>query len=278
MFVNCLRLQHLLFTMSDEEDYMSDKFLAGLQEVRPSLVQDRGKKRQIELESKRDKQIKRQREIASATSTNNERLQKDLSQPLAADNKGFQLLAKMGYKAGSALGLQADARTEPIAINIKNDRGGLGREAALAELAAKRQELRRAHLLQRAGIESGEEISTEAFRRRATQKAEERKLQYDIKRCQQTCESLDLKASIKEPELEFFWPPKPLEVKEGEEDETAESEEETDHEEQYSPAEQLELLTSYLRTAYRFCYWCGTHYENATDLADNCPGLTRDDH
>ncbi|XP_034664471.1 G patch domain-containing protein 11 [Drosophila subobscura] len=266
----------------DEEDYMSDKFLAGMQDVRPSLVQDRGKKRAIKVQTKRQEHQKRQREAAAATSNvNNERLQQNLNKPLAADNKGFQLLAKMGYKAGSGLGKQADARIEPIGITIKNDRGGLGREAAIAELTAKRQELRRAHLLHRAGIESSEEVSTEAYRKRAMQKAEERKLQYDIRRCQQTCESLDVAANVQEPDLEFFWPPKPKEEEESDseaEQDKPEAEEELPKEEQYSAFEQLELLTGYLRTAYTFCYWCGTRYDSIEDLDTNCPGLTRDDH
>ncbi|XP_017104634.2 G patch domain-containing protein 11 [Drosophila bipectinata] len=267
--------------MSDEEeDYMSDKFLAGLQDVRPSLVQNRGKKRQIEVQSKQEEHKKRQREASSSGNVNNERLQQSLSQPLTSENKGFQLLAKMGYKAGTGLGKQPDARIEPVGISIKSGRGGLGREAAVAELKAKRQELRRAHLLQKAGIQPGEEISTEAYRRRATQKAEERKLMYDIKRCQQTCESLDLKEGIAEPDMEFFWPPKPKEEVEETEDgeEQPEEEEEQAEEDAYTPSEQLEMLTSYLRTAYTFCYWCGTHYTSKDDLDSNCPGLTRDDH
>ncbi|KAH8417335.1 hypothetical protein KR222_009099 [Zaprionus bogoriensis] len=267
--------------MSDEEDdYMSDKFLTGLQEVRPSLVNNRAKKRQIEVQAKQAVHNKRQRDAAKATTVDNARLQQTLSQPISADNKGFQLMAKMGYKSGTGLGRQADARIEPIGISIKNDRGGLGREAAIAELAAKRQELRRAHLLLKAGIESSADVSTEAYRRRATQKAEERKLRYDIKRCQQTCESLDLAAGVCDPELPFFWPPKQIEPKDEDADEAAAVEElpEEETEEQFSAGEQLELLTSYLRTGYKFCYWCGTHYENAEDLDTNCPGLTRDEH
>ncbi|TDG42779.1 hypothetical protein AWZ03_010791 [Drosophila navojoa] len=264
--------------MSEEEDdYMSDKFLSGLQDVRPSLVNNRAKKRLIRVETKQAENSKRQREAANASTVNNALLQESLNKPIAADNKGFQLLAKMGYKAGSGLGKQADARIEPIGISIKNDRGGLGREAAIAELAAKRQELR----LRKAGIQSVEEISTEAYRRRATQKAEERKLNYDIRRCQQTCESLDLAAGVREPDLDFFWPPKPIEPSaEEEEDESVEkrAESEDEKEELYSGAEQLELLTSYLRTAYTFCYWCGTHYESIEDLESNCPGETRDEH
>lgn len=243
-------------------------------------MNNRAKKRQLEVQKKQAEHSKLQKNAAKATTVNNERLQQTLSQPLSTDNKGFQMMAKMGYKSGTGLGKQADARIEPIGITIKNDRGGLGREAAIAELAAKRQELRRAHLLLKAGIESSADVSTEAYRRRATQKAEERKLNYDLKRCQQTCESLDLAAGISEPDLAFFWPPKPTEETDEEDLETLTEEvqaEETEAEE-YSASEQLELLTSYLRTGYTFCYWCGTHYESVEDLDANCPGLTRDEH
>lgn len=245
--------------------------------MRPSLVNNRAKKRLIEVETKQAENSKRQRELAKTYTVDNVRLQESLNKPITADNKGFQLLAKMGYKAGSGLGKQADARIDPIGFSIKNDRGGLGREAAIAGLAAKRQELR----LRKAGIQSVDEISTEAYRRRATQKAEERKISYDLKRCQQTCESLDLAAGVTEPELDFFWPPKPIEPgTETDESESVacEAEPEEEKDEQYSGAEQLELLTSYLRTGYTFCYWCGTHYDSIEDLDSNCPGVTRDEH
>ncbi|ALC45300.1 CG10053 [Drosophila busckii] len=189
----------------------------------------------------------------------------------------------MGYKPGTGLGKQKDARTEPINISIKNNRSGLGREAVLAELTTKRHELRRAQLLAKAGIESSEEISVEAYRRRATQKAEERKQQYDVKHCQQTCESLDLAADVQEPELEFFWPPKLLANSSSElTDDTAKNktdlEEQEEPSQEYNACEQLELLTTYLRTAYRFCYWCGTRYESTSDMEASCPGLKKDDH
>lgn len=45
----------------------------------------------------------------------------------------------------------------------------------------------------------------------------------------------------------------------------------------YTNAEKLEMLTSYLRISYRFCYWCGISYESDDDIR-NCPGLNKDDH
>lgn len=38
------------------------------------------------------------------------------------------------------------------------------------------------------------------------------------------------------------------------------------------------LTMDYLRRKYFYCLFCGCQYDNAEDLADNCPGLAEDDH
>lgn len=103
-----------------------------------------------------------------------------LQTALPADNKGAAMLARMGYKAGQALGRSSAAGIqEPIAIHVKSDRGGLGREAALKQLNDRRGELRRQKLLQMAG-QPKVEVSTDEFRRRMTQRAQERQLEADL--------------------------------------------------------------------------------------------------
>ena len=49
----------------------------------------------------------------------------------AAKSKGLAMMAKMGFKPGTALGSKGNssARTEPIGINMKEDRGGIGLDA-----------------------------------------------------------------------------------------------------------------------------------------------------
>ncbi|KAJ8595345.1 hypothetical protein M405DRAFT_371719 [Rhizopogon salebrosus TDB-379] len=44
------------------------------------------------------------------------------------------------------------------------------------------------------------------------------------------------------------------------------------------PRDRLKLLLDYLREKYSYCFWCGTQYEDAGDLAQNCPGPEEDDH
>uniref|UniRef100_A0A672L037 G patch domain containing 11 n=1 Tax=Sinocyclocheilus grahami TaxID=75366 RepID=A0A672L037_SINGR len=51
-----------------------------------------------------------------------------LQSSLSSQNKGFALLQKMGYKAGQGLGKQGAGRVEPVPLNIKTDRGGIGME------------------------------------------------------------------------------------------------------------------------------------------------------
>jgi hypothetical protein len=47
---------------------------------------------------------------------------------LDASNKGFQMMAKLGYKPGSGLGKGASGRTEPIQLAMKEDKSGIGLE------------------------------------------------------------------------------------------------------------------------------------------------------
>ncbi len=52
-----------------------------------------------------------------------------LSEPLDASNRGYQLLAKIGY-TGGGLGKQGRGICEPVAVNIRSDKAGLGMPAA----------------------------------------------------------------------------------------------------------------------------------------------------
>lgn len=49
-----------------------------------------------------------------------------LATALDSSNKGFKLMAKLGYKPGETLGKSEDARVNPIEVSMKEDRGGIG--------------------------------------------------------------------------------------------------------------------------------------------------------
>ncbi|KAG2345232.1 hypothetical protein BDR05DRAFT_908547 [Suillus weaverae] len=46
---------------------------------------------------------------------------------IKSTNKGFAMLAKLGWSEGQPLGLSADARVDPIPFHVKNDLTGLGK-------------------------------------------------------------------------------------------------------------------------------------------------------
>ena len=75
------------------------------------------KKTELEQESK-NKKSKADLEV--------EKRDEGLQKSLDFTNKGFAMLAKMGYIAGESLGKSKSGRVEPIPIEVKNDRGGLG--------------------------------------------------------------------------------------------------------------------------------------------------------
>ena len=56
-----------------------------------------------------------------------EKRHEGLQKSIDSSNKGFAMLTKMGYKAGEGLGKSNSGRIEPIPIEVKNDRGGLGK-------------------------------------------------------------------------------------------------------------------------------------------------------
>lgn len=261
---------------SDEEDYMSDKFLAGsTSDIRPGLVKNRAKQREIEVAAKKARIDEEHRK--KVTPNARERLEEGLSNAISSDNKGFALLAKMGYKQGQSLGKTSDGILEPIAISVKSNRAGLGREAALRDLEEKKIAIRRKRLLEKS---KGAEISTEEFRRRMTQKAEERSMELALGKCQRACEKLDETNNVEHPAISWFWPIRkaPNEETEEEDEEKDTKEEEEDDEIQYETSEKLEMLLNYLRTSYNYCHWCGVHYTDLSDLESNCPGPGKDDH
>lgn len=64
---------------------------------------------------------------------------------IPASNKGFSMLAKLGWKEGTPLGLSDDARVDPVPFSLKNDGTGIGKVAqdarVIAETVAKRRQL-----------------------------------------------------------------------------------------------------------------------------------------
>ncbi|PON52228.1 G-patch domain containing protein [Parasponia andersonii] len=64
--------------------------------------------------------------------------------PIPQSNVGFKLLKQMGYTPGSALGKEGSGRAEPVGLEIRRSRAGIGREDPRKE-KRKREEMKDLH-------------------------------------------------------------------------------------------------------------------------------------
>ncbi|KAM4599732.1 G patch domain-containing protein 11 [Fundulus diaphanus] len=257
--------------MSDEEeDYMSDAFLSKIQDVKPGVDMVRRAKEAIKKEEKR-KEKNIQNRQKSYKEQEKESREAALQSSISNQNKGFALLQKMGYKAGQGLGKAGAGRVDPIPLNIKADRGGIG----LEELKKRKAEEELHHYRQKVRAKQQNEAkSLEDFRSRVRTEREERKIEGDLTRSQRSCEQLDNQKGITVPREPWYWP----KVEADNEEDSDEEEEEEEEIIELNSFDKLQILTSYLRGVHFYCLWCGTPYNDEDDLTSNCPGDTAADH
>ncbi|CAO1415891.1 unnamed protein product [Diamesa tonsa] len=230
--------------MSDEEDYMSDAFLLKMNDVKPSLIKNNSVKRANENESKKKKLIEEARlRNRPMHVIQKEKLKEGLNKAITSDNKGFAMLQKMGFKAGTSLGKlgTTEAIKEPIKIVMKADqRSGLGVETAAREMQDKL-------LINFKRKIQDSDMSAEDYRKKMREQSD-----------------------TKQPEN------KPMK---NDSDENSDDEEVEEPEKpELSDIDKLEMLRKFLRNSYFYCDWCGNQFTNAQDMLDSCPGPTKDDH
>lgn len=253
--------------MSDEDDYMSDAFLQN--DTKPGLMPQIFKEKYKRTEDSR----KRSREKTTKPIKVQEAEKRDekLNQAIDESNKGFEMLSRMGFKKGMGLGKQNQGRVEPIPLDLKTGRKGLGTEE---NEKRKKQKLEIAFAMRAKNKHFIDQKLKGDFTNRIRQKQNERQIKSDLFKSQKCCEQLDSTRELDKP-LPWAWP----EIEKEEKEETDESECLDDEElEEEDLSAQLHLLTDYLRTQHFYCVWCGTAYNDEKDLAENCPGRTYEDH
>jgi hypothetical protein len=290
--------------MSDD-DYMSEDFLASLQDVKPSIAANRSQQRMLRIHSNRDAAEQQTRKVPRKEQLEKEKLEEGLNKPVDNQSKGFALLAKMGYKPGMSLGKQKEGSEgikEPLSISLKTGRMGLGGETAEKEAQQERCEMHLKRMKMQADMH--ETLATD-FRKRKRGVKEQRQIIGDIIRTRKACHELDVRLSVNEPAQFWFWPI--YRNKDAEEDAASaapikrlrnDRDEETEDEAKYqyscgkeAPPEMrfdeldedelndcLELITRYVRAVHFYCIWCGCAYSSVDDLSAHCPGKTRADH
>ncbi|KAL2052217.1 hypothetical protein ABVK25_007376 [Lepraria finkii] len=288
----------------EEDDYMS----MAIHEPTGPLEKETYTARRIRIqrESEARSRPKSKSELAAAAD-----LARDsaLLTALPSTSKGFQMMAKLGFKSGNALGSSTNthARTEPLEVVVKEDRGGVGmenekrekfrEEAAAVEGMEKRQKAEVGDYRERVGREreekgggaglGGYEGVWKGWRRRGrggegaewegecaveglVREGGREERERERRARYDLLQSLSKNASYAE---------------EDEQDRLALGREEEDMEEEdeeldafmaLEGKERLRRLVGYLREKHFYCFWCKSKYED--ESMDGCPGVEEDDH
>lgn len=98
----------------EQEDYMSDAFLVETETTKPGLLSRKMAPAHVKKfnKEKRIKEINERHRQANRPikDMEKERREEKLSKALDSSNKGFAMLAKMGFKEGSGLGKHGRAK------------------------------------------------------------------------------------------------------------------------------------------------------------------------
>ncbi|KAK0167369.1 hypothetical protein PV327_004776 [Microctonus hyperodae] len=283
--------------MADDDDYMSEKFILDTTCKAPGLILKHSDKRAIEIKKRKaavDEQIMEKKKLSKTMEQ--DKRNEGLSSAISANNKGFEMIMKMGYKPGRGIGKNESGLSEPIPMNLKTNRTGLG-------TISKKQSTKKIN-----PIEKLLNIRTDEFRDRIASKKLAQLMEIDLVKSQKVCEELDIKSNVTQPIESWYWPTV-TKVKELPDDDDSDNEQmnknknlnnediEDEDQEECSrmkkdddddddddaevdiPTEiKLDTIIKYLRKQYAYCIWCGASYDNQEDLNDNCPGNTRGDH
>lgn len=85
-------------------------------------------------------QEKRKLERERKQQEEDEKTLANIEAPIPQSNIGFKLLKQMGYTPGSALGKEGSGRAEPVGLDIRRSRAGIGRDDPQKE-KRKREEI-----------------------------------------------------------------------------------------------------------------------------------------
>lgn len=223
------------------DDYMSEKFLIVNEEPKKKL------KRKFHDKPK------------SIAEFQKDRLEEGLSNPLDSTNKGFRMLAKMGFKEGESLGKTNPGIKEPLPMVIKQGRTGLGESKK--EFKKPRVEIK----------------DVNQFNSIMSNKAKDKKIiKTIITISSKTCPSLDERANIQQNELLADW--NTVQKSRDEGLINFSFEDFLNKESLEKRLQRLEDLLEYMRKTHCYCTFCAHTYDNYDQLLELCPGLWEDDH
>ncbi|KIX01777.1 uncharacterized protein Z518_09504 [Rhinocladiella mackenziei CBS 650.93] len=175
-------------SISNEDDYMNMIFEDPTPSTRNETLTQR--KRRLAREAETKARPKSKAELAEEAHKKRESALN--SATLDTSNKGFKMMAALGYKPGTALGATrqgADGETddrllEPIGLEMKDSRSGIGADAE------KKRKFREEVEAQQ-DAEKKRKVETSEFRDRQQKEREEKRTEGQVWGAMKVCERLD---------------------------------------------------------------------------------------
>ncbi|CAJ0642332.1 13245_t:CDS:2 [Entrophospora sp. SA101] len=242
-------------TDSETEDYMSSKY----------LEQSTSNKKATKTysERRREKLLSNRGYIKPRQELEKESREKGLAKRIDEEDNiespGLKILKKWGYRKGMALGESSknEGITEPLGIELKQDRLGLGMSTELKQKAKVEYERKSKKI----------KVDEVTFRERIRQEHLDKRIRAQLKALQKICETLDTRKGIED---NILW-----HCNESDDEEKSKQ----DHDD-VNPDDLLETMIKTIPPAkeYYYCFWCGCNYDNAEELSKECPGVEEDDH
>ncbi len=172
----------------EDDDYMNMTF------------EDPEASKKTETLTQRKKRLAREAEIkarpkSKAELAEEERKKRELalnSTTLDTSNKGFKMMAALGYKPGTALGVSRpgasadkdDRLLEPIGLEMRDTRSGVGADA-------EKKRKFRVEMEAQAEVEKKRKVETGDFRERQQKEREEKKMEGQMWGAMKVCERLE---------------------------------------------------------------------------------------
>lgn len=162
-----------------EDDYLSMTFEEPQKPAKESSIQRIAR---LKREAEKRSHPKSKAELAAEETAAREAA---LATSIGSSNKGFKMMAKLGFKGG-ALGKDygaGDVKSEPIRVTMKEDRGGIGLDSEKKRKF--REEAERE--VKRVKAEQGEQLD---YRERMRREREEKRLEGQVIGAMMVCERL----------------------------------------------------------------------------------------
>nr|XP_043621375.1 G patch domain-containing protein 11 [Erigeron canadensis] len=254
--------------MANEED---DDYMGDLSQFLPSQFPSSPKKvpstssssskttTKLQSSKKRPKnrnwQEKRKKKQQMEQVKEDERTLASLESAIPQSNIGFKMLKQMGYTPGSGLGDGGSGQVDPVGLEIRRSRAGIGREDPVKEKLRKEEELSWENRRRE------EELMLE-FGSRVKERWKSKRVVVNFYKAKGVLDQLENKEVVEVEKNDF---------------DDGQKEDEEEEEEVITEEDLLEILMK-LRDDFRYCLFCGCQYESMEALSVSCPGIYEDDH